>query len=290
MNTKTCLIRKYELSESNQGVYLYTPEISAKIKNKKMISLLNLIKNKNIMEINDDVFDNMLLELELTPKVAKEYLQNELKILSYSGSDKFDELLICTNDNEITESIAKYFEKGYDLQVYTDVTQFNISDKTLIVAFQKNYQQSFIDNIYQLSHAHNSWVITSYVVSNHFIIDNMFNDKKGMPCHFCNLNRHKNIIMSQNNLKKTSWINYCREIFNEKNFSLPSIPISHLEKWLILFWLVKRVKSFVNPYGFTQFVNDVSQYHWINLLTGDSYHEQAVHWPFCTCQDKECRL
>jgi McbB family protein len=111
----------------------------------------------------------------------------------------------------------------------------------------------------------------------------MFNHNSGVPCHFCNFNRHKHVMMANGRMKKSAWLNFCKYTFSQSLDITPSKTLNHAEKGLATFWLTQIVNQVVSSQSRTLFLKEMTQYKWINLINGDIGYEQSVHWPFCEC-------
>ena len=49
----------------------------------------------------------------------------------------------------------------------------------------------------------------------------------------------------------------------------------------------KIIKNFIGSSPARLFMNETLEYSWVNLLSGKQDQEQAVHWSFCDCLQRE---
>ncbi len=287
MNSMRFALKKFDLfknkREDGEGALLYTPEISAHIKNQNLVRLLEDIKESNVLEIDESLLNNIIEKHDLDPIAVKKYLVNELELISMFNEVRFNKLFINSDNKQVNDALVNYFSRGYGLKTYSEIDSQEVTADSIVLVFNSVYSPKKIIDIYTLCKQKNSWVITAYIANHYLVIDNIFNANKGVPCHFCNFNRHQNIVASKNNLKKTSWINFCRRAITEDIHVLPAINLTHIECGLITYWLAKSIKNFIDPRSYYLLMNEISRYSWVNLTTGEMNQEQAVHWSCCDC-------
>lgn len=278
------VLKKFEIFPAHpQGILFYTPEVSAHIKNEKLVALLKNIYYEKTVELNESSLDYLINRHQLPFSSVKEYLMTELKIISSLSAQRFNKLFIYSDDTFISEYLTQHFRQGYGLDVVITQELEALTTHSLLIVFQAKYHSEKVEKVYAACHQHHAWMVTAYLASHYLIIDNIFNSEKGVPCHFCNFYRHQHLVSSTNNLKKTSWINFSRRMLLEDKPVLPAMPFTSIEQGLITFWLARILKNYLDPHGINLLLNDMGKYHWINLLTGEMNQEQAVHWAFCQC-------
>jgi McbB family protein len=284
-------LKDFELyPDKQEGALFYTPEISAHIKNKEVVSLLTELKDKKRTLSSSASLDSLCEKYNLQNTKIKNYLAHELKVIAVQESDRFEKVIIHTDDEEITQVLYAHFADYYGLEVFSGLNAQEVDARTLIFCFNSVYCAPNFDEVYQLTRQTNAWALTSYIANHYLIIDNIYQPNKGVPCHFCNFNRHQNLVMSKNTLKKSSWINYSRRALAEDMPSMPAMKLSVIERSLVMFWLANLARNFINPHSLSLTLQDVTRYCWINLLTGEMNQEQAVHWFVCQCGSDEGSL
>lgn len=283
MQNQQLLIKQFEIiAEQQGGAFLYTPEVTAHLTNRKLILLLQELKSYSLQKIDHKQLNDLIDQHELTDTNAKEYLQRDLKILALLSKERFENVFIVSDSKEIQNHLSAYLTEIHGIKTYINSLAM-INDKSLILNFNQIYDPQTINDIYAISAHTNAWVLSSYLVHHYLIIDNIFNTEKGSPCHFCNLQRFNNVVLSKNNLKQTSWINYCRRLIENDINTIPAITVGKIELGLILFWLARSVRNFIDVQGCTLFVDDIYRYNVINLINAEAHHEHATHWSFCKC-------
>lgn len=277
------LIKQFEIiAEQQGGAFLYTPEVTAHLTNKKLISLLQTLKAHSLQKIDLKQLNELIDQYDLTETSVKQYLQRDLKILSLLSKDRFEKIFIISDSKEIQNHLSAYLTETHGIKTYINSLAM-IDEKSLVLIFNQIYDPQTINDVYAIAAHTNAWVLSSYLIHHYLMIDNIFNSEKGAPCHFCNLQRFNNIVISKNNIKQTSWINYCRRLLENDIESLPAITVGKIEIGLILFWLARTIRNFIDVQGCTLFVNDIYRYSAINLHNAEAHHEHATHWSFCKC-------
>jgi McbB family protein len=288
MLEKQYVLKDFDLfNDKGEGVLFYSPEISAHIKNKNLIALLREIKHSKIRHAGNSTLNRLIEKYNLQDTTVKKYLSQELKIIAALDEDRFEKIFIHSDDIQIGNALYEYFTDRFGIKMFYNWAEAVVDRQSLIVVFNTSYSNDGFDEAYQLAKRNNAWVITAYIANHYLMIDNIFQPQKGMPCHFCNFNRHQNLVMSKNTLKKTAWANFSRRALAEDVEALPAMRYSEIERGVVLFWLAKAMQNYINPHGFYLSLQDVSRYSWINLISGEVNSEQAVHWPMCQCQDEE---
>lgn len=275
------------LPDKNEGALFYSPETSAHLKSQSLIDMLKELKANKMDRILDSTLNRLIEKYNLQNTSIKEYLSNDLKVMALLEKDRFEKIFFGSNDAEISNILHESIPPRYGVKMLSWLDENLMDAKSLIVIFNNRYWPADFDKAYQLAKKHNAWVITAYIANHYLIIDNIYTAQKGVPCHFCNFNRHQNLVLSKNNLKKTSWINFTRRAMAEDVTALPGIRFTPVERGLVAFWLTKMIKNFISPHGMTMTVQDVTCYTVVNLMTGEMNKEQAVHWLVCQCRNED---
>lgn len=277
-------VHDYKLYKNDNGeVLLYTPEISAVLKHPDLIALLEEIQRDKLFSLTGEKLDDLLIKHKIEGDEAKEYLKNDLKLLSPLNEIRFKKLFVLTEDQYIKKSISEQFSTGYGVSIFSSEDREKIDSDSLVIVFQSVYSSEEIEKIYKLLQERKAWVITSYTVHHHFDIDSIYQIDIGMPCHFCSYQRYQQMAYSSNGLRDTSWINFYRRLLKENIHELPSMNLGQAEIGLINFWLNKTIKNYLYPHGLTLFVDDPGRSTLINLQTGQATKEHAAYWAFCSC-------
>lgn len=288
MQDQQYMFKDFDLfPDKHEGALFYSPEISAHLENKNLISLLQEIKNNKINYTKDSTLNGLIEKFNLQNTTVKKYLSQELRILAMLEDDRFGSLFLNTDDISIQNTLHEYFAGRFGVKLFSQLDETVLNDKSLIFMFNSIYWPDDFDKAYRLAQKYQAWVITAYVANHYLVIDNIYNPQKGMPCHFCNFNRHQNLVMSKNTLKTTAWTNYARRALLEGIESLPAMRFTAVEKGLMTFWLAKQIRNFINPHAVSLSLQEVSCYTWINLISGEMNQEQAVHWLDCPCRSRD---
>jgi McbB family protein len=283
MQDKNYIFKDFDIfPDKKAGALFYTPEITTHITNKNLVALLLELKAKNLECSLESSLERLFEKYNLSNTSVKDYLEQELKIIALLDSERFDRLYLQADDTDINNQIHDYYAHKFGVKVYSRLD--NANENSLIFLFNSIYNREDFDVIYAQACQTSAWIITAYIANHYLVIDNIYHPQKGMPCHFCNFSRHQNLMMTQNALTPTSWINYSRRSLSQDMRSLPAMKLTAAERGLVVFWLIKAIKKFISPHSPAMAVQEVSQYTWINLLSGEMNKEQAVHWMMCACR------
>jgi McbB family protein len=272
--------------DKESGALFYTPEHSAYIEGDNLIAMFHELKSMHFPS-SEPTLERLFEKYNLQHTKIKKYLIYELKILSLLEKDRFDNLYIHADDMEINNSIHDYYSHKYGVTLYSDLRDAAAHSGALIFFFRSRYNAADFDALYARVSEKNVWVMSAYLANHYLIIDNLFHPQKGMACHFCNFNRHQNLMMSKNKLANTSWVNFSRRAQAHDLHALPAMKLTAAERGLAVFWLITLSKKFLSPHCKVLSPQDLTRYTWINLQSGEMNQEQAMHWMVCACRSEQ---
>jgi McbB family protein len=287
MQDKRYILKDFDIyPDKNAGALFYTPEFSAHIKNDNLVALLLELKKTSHSYSMESTLDRLFEKYNLQNTPIKNYLTQELKIIALLEENRFDNLFIQADDMEINNLLHDYYSHKFGVTLYSDLMCAELQANSLIFFFRSVYRGAEFDALFAQASEKNTWILSAYLANHYLIIDNIYHPQKGMPCHFCNFNRHQNLMMSKNALAKTSWINFSRRALAHDIHALPAMKLTAAERGLAVFWLITTLKKFLSPHDATLSTQDLTRYAWINLLNGEMNQEQAMHWMMCSCRSE----
>jgi McbB family protein len=269
-------VEKFNILKSRKNTYLYTPNLSLKLLDPRIIKTMELLQDTTIISEEELPLDNDI----------KIFLCDRLQLLTKIPMNYFKEITVITNDEELSAAVTTYFKKYKHLNISThdNADLINTHHKNLIFYFNTQYNRDKYHSItkHVLQHK-NLYLITGYLLDKSFVIDNLFNQLLATPCHLCNIKRLLHLC-TDHTLSSASWIKFYQELLNDgEEHYIPSPTLEAPQKNLIMFYICKTIKSFINRNKPTMLLEHVSKRLTIDLYSGETNKFIPSHWENCIC-------
>lgn len=242
-------IKPFRLYSNNKKEFIYTPGYSCEIKHKSLSNLLKkLEETTNHITLND--LEKLCFEVDIPSKQVQEILIKTLNILSPLEDLYIPNVAIVSGDNFVTKIIVNDMK-----QIASSVSHYdNIDDlpktwneRTQIIYLGLKHSKEKITQLYNRCSGENCFIVTSYLLNDCFIIDNLYNDKENVPNHFENLMRLQQLLNIRQ-FGQEDWLSFYRSLLDNDIFQLPAIKASESQKALMAGALFQFAAPFLKAY------------------------------------------
>jgi McbB family protein len=278
------IVRPFVIYNAASSYYCYSNQTSAKITNDNLLQLLQHLLQEKTHELTKQELEQLAAQYNLNGDVVRRFLVESLRILSSKNEERFQYLYIMSDNHYIQQALSDEFSRHYGLTVIPKMDFSPITtEKSLIVFFNQEYKEHEFKKLYSLSNHSDSYFVTSFLVDNYLIIDNIYNKNKGTPCHFCGTNQLRATTLTSPDISYFNWLVFYRQLLKGGFVSFPAAPMSMLSRALTTYSLGKFVKQFIDPFGRELYQDNISEFWHVNLDKNKVEKESAMHWHLCEC-------
>lgn len=278
------LVKPFVLYHTPSHCYCYTQHASAKIIHPNLVKWLEWILQQGIHELDEIEIKQACELFNLVYEAVIHFLGEHLRILVKQDENRFQYLYILTDNQVIQTAMTEEFSKHYGLCVYNKIDFSPIkTEKSLILLFNQQYNEWQFKNLYSLSDVADTYFISSFLADKYLIIDNIYNKKKGVPCHFCGINQLRTTTQTSPDIQDFSWLMFYRQLLKDSSPLIPAIPFTRLNEALVIHSLGRFIKQFVDPHSRYLFHDQVNEFWHIDLERNHLEREASMHWLLCDC-------
>jgi len=280
------LLRKFRLLLRNASAVLYSTAGAEIIEDPGMIALLKCLEPLSGGYIAAQNLKSLMLTSQVDFSDGTTYLSSQVNLLlPYDARPVSFQKVILVGDSEpVIDDMYHLLKLQINLPVVR-LTPYQTweEDNGLFVYISEHYNPKEIQSLYSDHYTFiGSAFITSYVLHDSFFIDNLFVPSKGLPCHFCGINRW--MCAERAHGKGTrSWFHFYNYILNENIDSPFSLPLDKGDRGVMVFLLRNYIKYIVGYDYMKHDDGELSYLSQINLTSGETKKDISIHWQGCGC-------
>lgn len=267
--------------------YVYTQYLSCKTKSKHFIQFLETLSKNDIRHVDAAQLETMVFSHKLSYGEVFDFLHDKLKIIQVIHKEPFLELAVHSDSDLVSNTMKGCFEKHHALRClsFNDDASFSRND-VLHAIFITDYDNKKIGLAYEKANQTDSYFITAYLIHKYALIDNVYIPSKGLPCHFCFLERMK--LRVKNNvtvrdMSSSTWMHFYEDIIHENEDFVPHLPITDIQLNFVLFHYVNKINALLGTPVELVYFDDLQKNSVIDFLSGQIFNEFVSKWPCCRC-------
>jgi len=275
----------FVLQNKQNDIFLETNHFSAKVKHKGLLAFLTTLQQQHVTQLSEDEFYKLAQDSNIRYQVLENFLVSQAGILKVElGQNNFDSVVII-GEGEVEQLLSSAIE---ETRLVKAVRAFEGQDipqeNAILVSFSNSLQSKRIKQIYDASSDDKNYIITSYLLGKHLVIDNPHCAHFGLPCHFCHIERLKQNSGLVPTANKKSWLSYFHHMLKQEDEGLfePSLP--KIYNQYISYCLFQFVRRFIDPFYEAMHYDEYNQFWHVQLDKMTITKEDANFWPFCSCQ------
>ena len=228
----------------------------------------------------------MSQQYDLSSQAILNFLVEQTGLFKVSVNKASLETLIIVGDGEVESSLASAFGKESSLDVKQEPLGKEIDcDNAIIVNFSAALDSKKIKQLYDSNKNSKNYFVTSYLMGKFLVIDNLYSQHFGLPCHHCHTERLRQNSQLIPDGQKKSWLSYYQEMLRQNDDvlfeqSLPAIYTNYISYCLYQF-----IRRITDPFCATPHYDEYSQFWHVHLDKMSIFKQAASFWPFCDCQN-----
>lgn len=286
MTIKYSVDSSFSLYDSEGASYIQSSKFSAKIKHTGLKNFLGYLLQNKLGNITQSELDVLANKYEVDTKALQDFLVAQTGLLKVNISDNHFDNFVIYGENDVSKFISDAIQDKFkiNIQHINGNAEIN-SSNTIVLCYLPAYHPEKIQELYSNISDRDNYIITSYLMNDHLIIDNIFSKNAGLPCHFCHLERlkinSKLIPAGQNK----SWLSYYREVLRKNNSALFETTLPAITKQYIAYCHYQFIRRLIDPFCSEWHYDQYNHFWHIHLEKMTITKEAASFWPYCTCQN-----
>lgn len=269
----------------NDGVYCFAPKTAIILNDTRLINVLEKIRDLNSSLCTREQLNFKEIDIFDRNEPLHRFLFADSGILIelQEASRPFKQLIIHTDAEDFRLFIKETFRSFF----FADSTSPHKSS-VLHLAYFEGYSNEKMKAAYRAASDSNSVIFGCYLLDNTLYLDPPFQTYSGMPCHWCHLGHLKGRKAEQATGQANSFFELFHYVLGGK-VPLPlSQPLTPLKKNLVFWKLGRLVEDALGLSGLTRPVEFWGMQTRVDLQTGVSISDVALHWDLCECLTGVC--
>lgn len=272
------IINDFQLQSVQSTTYLFNDTKAAKIPNEVICNVLKHLKAQKKMEISEEGLNGLAAEFNVSCDQLKNLLLNQLDILRPQAHRKFQKIYLNVGDPLICDLLKDTFQTHYHVEIVPE-NFANYEKSSLVIFFQNNYSSKAFQNIYQ--HLPDDvYLITSGILHNILVIDNLYFNHSGLPTHVSNLHQLMAFLSSNLSATKDNWLLFYRSLVKNKVDVFPEPTVNACQKGFIAYTLFQFASQYTQFFKMQTPLDKVGWFWHVDLTNFNVHEEVAVHSAF----------
>lgn len=272
------LINNYTLLKQSSDLYLITYGKGIKIANPKLGNILCILKQQDKLEISESSLMELAQQFSIEYQELKKFLVEKLGVLKALAARKFQIIYINSDNEHIASSLKQTLKAEYTVEIL-DPSQMIFKQKSLVLFYRNNYSHEDFKKLYSVL-SDQIYIVTSGIVHNILVIDNIYYKNSGLPSHFSNFNNLLASVQNGLSVTKNNWLLFYRSFLKNQSEHFPDPEINQCQQGYISYCLYQFLSQFTNFWKPPTTLDEFNWFWHVDLNGLNVFKEVAVHSPY----------
>lgn len=264
---------------NEEDTFFQTKNASVVIKNKQLIYMLKELEEKEIVEINEDIFLNYFKK-EHVKKVILFLENNKLIKKSISKNIKFEKIILFCNDSDFSELFNYAYSKDFKVKVENSLlgVKENILDNCLLIVFLNPFHWKKYEEITELAKKTNVIVKMIFSYNHHTYLSNFYKNEWMNPCPMCFFSELESQLRGEVTENSLNFQTIIDLLYSKSEKFNIEYPLDRKNYIAIIYTLMKNLNPNLENCDLDEVLS-------INLTDCSINKDIAYHWGYCDCYE-----